>query len=228
MKLQLEHFLPDDEEADSDESIGEDTEPIRRSTQSKGSTRSAAPPPPPPAPKDADNNAAMVRDLLWDAVLNVVSGRRFTDFAADTGIRFQSSQRQALLVLPGSGDWRRYGMIPFRATQSHESDGRAEAVFTTLRGALLEGYLRVCVRQSRGSVDIGVDLVIPKRCRRVSNSCVCLSVCLSVCLCVFVRVFVFLQIVPDDGVAKQSKTRRMPERGSRLHNVICWRHFLEY
>ena len=74
-------------------------------------------------------------------------------------------------MVPRAGDWRLYGLVPFKVTRQHETERDAEVVLSTLRGALLDGFLRLTVRQaSHGkAVVVGVDLVSPKRGRRVSS-----------------------------------------------------------
>jgi uncharacterized protein (UPF0548 family) len=125
--------------------------------------------------EDTEDDAVheFVTSIVFEQAVNILSSRRFTEFT-DSMIRFQSShdkrQRSAVLVIPSSGDWGRFGLQPLRVTHQSEDETCIDLTYSTLKGGVFDGQIQFSAKQvESGDVVLQVSILIPRKSRKLGE-----------------------------------------------------------
>jgi hypothetical protein len=123
-------------------------------------------------------------NLLFASAKQLLSERRLVEFASTSSsdhdgqsIRSVANldNNMGVLVVPGLGNFGRYGLIFWKATHQSESEDTATVTLTTLKKmGFFDGQIHItamAIPQEDGMIHVRVSLVVPKGGRAVSKIC---------------------------------------------------------
>jgi hypothetical protein len=121
------------------------------------------------------NNREEIIELLFEHAATMLSTRQLTEFVHETPLpklRFVASggrQKHGILVVPGLGNWSRYGLVYLQVSRQLESDLDSSLTFSTFKGGHFDGQLHVSIQKYRGKLVVRVHLVVPKKGRKINK-----------------------------------------------------------
>jgi hypothetical protein len=121
------------------------------------------------------NHRGEILELLFEHAATMLSTRQLTEFVHDTPLpklRFVASggrQKHGILVVPGLGNWGRYGLVYSQVSRQLDSDLESSLTFSTLKGSHFDGQLHVSIQKYRGKIVIRAHLVVPKKGRKINK-----------------------------------------------------------
>lgn len=122
------------------------------------------------------NNREEIIELLFEHAATMLSTRQLTEFVQDTPLpklRFLASgggrQKHGILVVPGLGNWARYGLVYLQVSRQLESDLDSSLTFSTFKGGHFDGQLHVSIQKYRGKIVVRAHLVVPKKGRKINK-----------------------------------------------------------
>lgn len=121
------------------------------------------------------NNREEILELLFEHAATMLSTRQLTEFVDDTPLpklRFVASggrQKNGILVVPGLGNWARYGLVYWQVSRQLDSDLDSSLTFSTFKGSHFDGQLHVSIQKYRGKIVVRAHLVVPKKGRKVNK-----------------------------------------------------------
>jgi hypothetical protein len=111
-------------------------------------------------------------ELLFENAASLLSTRQLTEFSSEKcPLQVASSsdrQKHGIIVVPGLGDFGRYGLMYWQVTRQMESDKDSSLTITTLKGmGFVDGQIHFEVKKYRSKISVSVHLVVPKGGRKI-------------------------------------------------------------
>jgi hypothetical protein len=131
-----------------------------------------------------------ILELLFENAANALSSRQLTEFSPSDHtndnkkkkkqqhppmrvVASSSSDRQkhGLFMVPGLGDYGRYGLVFWQVTRQLETDKDSSLTLTTLKGmGFFDGQIHCEIKKYRSKIVVTVHLAVPKRGRKISKA----------------------------------------------------------
>jgi hypothetical protein len=119
-----------------------------------------------------------ILELLFENAANALSSRQLTEFSPSehnkNPMRVASSsdrQKHGLFMVPGLGDYGRYGLVFWQVTRQLETDKDSSLTLTTLKGmGFLDGQIHCEIKKYRSKIVVSVHLAVPKRGHKISKA----------------------------------------------------------
>lgn len=122
--------------------------------------------------EDLSQQQDEILELLFENAASLLSTRQLTEFSSEKQqMQVASSsdrQRNGIIVVPGLGDFGRFGLMYWQVTHQMESDKDSSLTLTTLRGmGFFDGQIHFEIKKYRSKVSVRVHLVVPKHGRKL-------------------------------------------------------------
>jgi hypothetical protein len=123
---------------------------------------------------DIDIQRGEILSLLFESTAKLLSNREFAEFPTEARklrVAFSSdSQKHGIIVVPGLGNFGRFGLVHWQVTHQMESDNQSSLTLTTVKGkGFFDGQLHIQIERLDSKVLVTTHLAVPKNGRKISQ-----------------------------------------------------------